>query len=741
MKTLTLLLLLALQCSIVFGQDTRTDSLDKLISSATTDTAKVNLRLKKMQVFLNVNIDSSIAQGLEILEMARRINYYPGEKDARMQLATGYIYKADFKSGQAQLDYLGHFIKPIKDSADFGILYGRYGLMYSNQNKLDTSILFYAKAIDILERTTDTLSLITNYINIAVSYYQQSNFPMALLYNQKILETAEKIHDEADQAYAYINMAIVYSDMGDSVRAEKNFIHAADVGKKNGMKNIEVYACSNLATFYIEKKEWKKAYEFGMKAAALGGELRDQGIVASSYTKAAMAIANLGKMDSAIMLSDKAIAAANASGDPLRRSNVYAIRAAILKMQRRWQEAITFYEKGLSIIGKGDSYVQSYIDYYRDLSECYEKTGKYAPALEAFKTSVTIADSVRSRNNIQKATELNMTYEFEKKQQLQRAEQKAKDEIQSTKQVALLTALGLMLALAIVAFVGYRNKQKANVMLGKQKEEIEHTLTKLKSAQAQLIQSEKMASLGELTAGIAHEIQNPINFVNNFSELNAELINDMRTEISKGNLEEIKLIADDIEANEQKINHHGKRADAIVKGMLQHSQGSTGHKELTNINALADQYLRLSCQSIKTAGTNFDVTLQTNFDATIDKINVVPQDIGKVLLNLYNNAFYTVNEKKITAGESYRPTVSVTTKNLGDHVEICVMDNGNGIPHKILDKIFQPFFTTKPTGQGTGLGLSLSYDIIKATGGELKVQTEEGEGSVFTILLFNQPVS
>lgn len=693
-----------------------------------------------MKNLFNVNIDSSVMMGLAILENAKNIHYYRGETNARMQLASGYIYKGDFTSARVHLDYLSHFIQPTKDSVDYGTLYGVYGLMYSGQNKLDTSIIYYAKAIDILGRTKDTLSLINNYINIAVSYYQQSNFKMALLYHQKTLETAQGIHDEPDQAYAYVNMAIVYADMGDSVRAEKNFIQAAAIGKKNGLKNIELYAYSNLASFYIEKNEWEKSYNLGMKASTLGEEIRDQGIVASSLSKAAIAIAHLGKMDSAIVLSDRSIAAANAFGQPSNISVSYATRGSILKMQQQWNDAILFYEKGLSIIGKADFYTQPYIGYYRDLSECYEKTGKYPQALEAFKTAALIADSVRSRNNIQKATELNMNYEFEKKQQLQQAEQKARDEIQSTRQLMLLTALALLLALLIVAYAGFRNKQKANVLLGRQKEEIEHTLTKLKSTQAQLVQSEKMASLGELTAGIAHEIQNPINFVNNFSELNSELINEMKAEISNGNFDEVKLIADDIATNEQKINHHGRRADAIVKGMLQHSQGHIGHKEPTNINALADQYLRLSYQGIRAVETGFDINLQTDYDATIETFNVVPQVIGKVLLNLCNNAFYAVKEKKKSAGATFVPAVTVGTRNFNDHIEIYVKDNGTGIPHKILDKIYQPFFTTKPTGQGTGLGLSLSYDMIKATGGELKVETQEGEGSVFTILLYRKQV-
>ncbi len=265
------------------------------------------------------------------------------------------------------------------------------------------------------------------------------------------------------------------------------------------------------------------------------------------------------------------------------------------------------------------------------------------------------------------------------------------------------------------------------------------SLEELKAAQAQLIQSEKMASLGELTAGIAHEIQNPLNFVNNFSEVNSELITEMKDELNKGNIDEAKAIADDINDNEQKIIFHGKRADAIVKGMLQHSRSSSGVKEPTDINALADEYLRLAYHGLRAKDKSFNATMKTDFDESIGNISIIPQDIGRVILNLITNAFYAAPLSR-PAGFSdpdykHNPTVWVNTKKVGDKVLISVRDNGPGIPRKILDKIFQPFFTTKPTGQGTGLGLSLSYDIVKAHGGEIKVNTIENEGTEFTISL------
>jgi len=285
-----------------------------------------------------------------------------------------------------------------------------------------------------------------------------------------------------------------------------------------------------------------------------------------------------------------------------------------------------------------------------------------------------------------------------------------------------------------------RQAEQDLIAIKEAKQKAEEALTELQATQKQLIQSEKMASLGELTAGIAHEIQNPLNFVNNFSEVSKELLDEMKEAIEKGDAEEAKEIMNDVIQNLEKINHHGKRADGIVKGMLQHSRSSTGQKELTDINALCDEYLRLAYHGLRAKDKSFNAKFETGFDETIGKINVMPQDIGRVILNLINNAFYAVTERKKAGEAGYEPTVVVSTKKQNGNVTISVRDNGTGIPQKVLDKIFQPFFTTKPTGQGTGLGLSLSYDITtKGHGGDLKVETKEGEFTQFTIILPYKP--
>ena len=322
-------------------------------------------------------------------------------------------------------------------------------------------------------------------------------------------------------------------------------------------------------------------------------------------------------------------------------------------------------------------------------------------------------------------------------------EEKQRTEAENKRRIYILFA-GMAVAFVIILLI-YRNnrqKQKAFNLLQQQKaetdlqkEKADAALQELKSTQAQLIQSEKMASLGELTAGIAHEIQNPLNFVNNFSDVSGELIDEMNVELNKGDIEEAKAISADIKQNLEKINHHGKRADAIVKGMLQHSQNSSGVKEPTDINGLAAEYVRLAYHGLQAKEKNFEATLKTDFDPSVGKIDIIPHDIGRVLLNLINNAFYAVNERSKKQVIGYEPTVSVRTKKVNGELEISVADNGNGIPEKVLDKVFQPFFTTKPTGQGTGLGLSLSYDIIKAHQGKIIIRNTPGAGAEFIITL------
>lgn len=386
-------------------------------------------------------------------------------------------------------------------------------------------------------------------------------------------------------------------------------------------------------------------------------------------------------------------------------------------------------------------------DAHLKLSTLYEGLGKAPEALAGYKNYILYRDSINNLAAERKMADLRYNFGISQKQaEVDLLNEQKRNEKKLT--VLLAVILGLAVLLLVVVFRTYKTKQRAYRILNKQKQETdvqrtkaEMALTELQLTQKQLIQSAKMASLGELTAGIAHEIQNPLNFVRNFSELSVELLHELReaarTEPSACEKDANQLL-NDLDKNLQKINEHGKRADAIVKGMLQHTMGSTGKKERTDLNALVDEYLRLCYQGWRAKNKAIQVEVQTRLDDTIGRVDLVPQEIGRVLLNLYNNAFYAVLEKQQKTKGSFLPMVSVGTKRIGQQVCISVRDNGTGISLALLDKIYQPFFTTKPTGQGTGLGLSLSYDIIKSHGGELSVQTEDGQFTEFTITL---PVS
>ena len=412
-------------------------------------------------------------------------------------------------------------------------------------------------------------------------------------------------------------------------------------------------------------------------------------------------------------------------------ADTYRGISSAFKAENKIDSSIYYAEKSYLI--NRTSFKRGYYHSCILLSQIYEDRN---PSKSIKYLNEAVIANNEMRNTQQVLTSLNSFYS-EKIDQIKIKQEKKLIEIEY-RQWGMIGGLFSLLIILILLYISRRNHLRSKV-------KIENAYKKLQATQSQLIQSEKMASLGELTAGIAHEIQNPLNFVNNFSEVNSELVEELKEEIKKGDLKEIEAIAKDIEENESKIKHHGHRADSIVKGMLMHSRASSGEKELTDINALADEYLRLAYYGMRAKDKSFNAAFKTDFDASLPKINVVPQDIGRILLNLINNAFHAVHEKANRHSESehrddvepadYKPEVMVNTKQVDGKVQIVVSDNGPGIPEGIRDKIFQPFFTTKPTGSGTGLGLSLSYDIVKAHGGEIYLINPESTGCCIKLLL------
>ena len=620
------------------------------------------------------------------------------------------------------------------------------------------------EAIDQLHRQLAAAKDDTSRINTEVALcllHRLGNTDSALFYGQRALESANRIHYLPGQIQALSFMCIVMEQQGNLPKSLELGFKALRLAEENHMESLAGPALDGIGETYIVLKDYPKALSYLRRYIPPSPySLSNEG-VAYAYFDIGVAFEGLNQLDSAEYYEQKAVETFGKYNyeEPL----VYQMLGDIKLKSGKPEDALAYYQKSLGVaLRKNERRASAYAynkiaAFYKGVNESdsaffYGKKGfeesqlidqkrtifeaaillseLYEPrdtreSLRYLKVAGLYKDSLFGAGSIQ-AVQVLVAQREEHQKEMQNARIKYQDRMRL---YALIAGLGVVIVVATILYRNNRQKQKTNKVL-------ENTLSDLRTTQAQLIQSEKMASLGELTAGIAHEIQNPLNFVNNFSEVNKELADELKTELATGNRQQAIELANDIKDNSEKINHHGKRADAIVRGMLQHSQASSGKKEPTDINALADEYLRLAYHGFCAKDKSFNAKFETEFDKSINRINVAPQDIGRVMLNLINNAFYAVNEKKQELDGSYEPTVSVSTRKLKDKVEVKVKDNGAGIAQKDLDKIFQPFFTTKPTGVGTGLGLSLSYDIVtKGHGGELKVETKEGEGSEFIIKL------
>jgi signal transduction histidine kinase len=571
---------------------------------------------------------------------------------------------------------------------------------------------------------TSTVSLLQYYGDALES---NGNYAAALqIYLQGLALTRQ--HDDPSLTAGLLSaVGDLYGYVSDRVSSLAYYLRSEELYRE--LKDEKHLSAANnfIGADYVQLGQYDSGRYYMDLAYADAQHYYKGNIPAGALDDIAVAYVRLGDDSLALALLRTCYADLAGKGDHENYSETTMAMAQVFDKEHMPDSCVVYARKCLEVAMRANI-LYNMIGAAELLAKYADRRHRPDSAYYYLRISMKAKDSMNNQNKIRQFQMIGFSeqlHQQELQQKLKEADTANRNDLEK------YSLLALLLIILLVALLLWRN----NVRKQKDKLTIERSYEQLRSTQALLIQSEKMASLGELTAGIAHEIQNPLNFVNNFSDVNTELIEELKTEALEGNDEEVIALANNIKANEEKINHHGKRAGAIVKGMLEHSRSSAGKKEPADINALADEYLRLSYHGSRAKQKDFNAIMETDFDISIGKINIIPQDIGRVLLNVYNNAFYALNEKMGTAGENYHPTVSVSTKRINDKVELTVMDNGNGMPQKIVDKIFQPFFTTKPTGQGTGLGLSLSYDIIKAHGGEIKVETKEGEGTEFIIQL------
>ena len=547
------------------------------------------------------------------------------------------------------------------------------------------SLDFGFKALRIFQNLLDTPHIIYIRTALGISYRDQGNYKQALMEDFEAYRMHQLLPSDSGNAFLWLgNISSVYEKDN---QLDSAIIYGQKTLKLNNKFTAEYITMGNV---YSKKGNQPKALEYYQKGVALEPSDQFSRALSELYNGISKCFESMGRKDSSIYFAQK----------------------AYLNAERI-------------------DYPPGILEASKQLADLYEARGIPDSTIRYLKLTAALNDSLFSRQKTREAESF-VFNDLLHKQELEAQRLLDRNKI---KMFGLLSIVGIFLLLAFFLWRNNRHKQKSNFLLREKNTQIQSALNDLKSTQAQLIQSEKMASLGELTAGIAHEIQNPLNFVNNFSEVNKELIQEMKQEYGKGNIERANKIGADISGNEEKIIQHGKRADAIVKSMLQHSMSSAGQKESTDINALTAEYMRLAYRGFRAKDNTINISTKTQFDPSLGNINIVPQDIGRVILNLLNNAFYAVTEKKKNGPNGYEPLVTISTKKNNGLAEITIRDNGNGISQKTMDKIFQPFFTTKPAGQGTGLGLSISYDIIKALGGEIKLETKEGEFAEFVIQL------
>ena len=612
-----------------------------------------------------------------------------------------------------------------------GALSGAY--LYSRP---DTALVLAQQRLLLARKTGFARGEAAGLNQVAAVFLVTGNYPKALQLYLELLKKAEASGNERQAAAVLANIGLIYGYQGDYGQAIVYTRQALVLAERLHNRRSVQICLNNLGDNYEKLNRLDSALAYTNQAHALAIQLKDAGGIGNALTNLGNIYSKRGQYPLALRNYRSAIAYYIQEADDEGLCEAYLGMAGVFQQRGNLDSSLTYAKLSLTKGQKG-GFTDRVMKASRFLTTYYTALRNIDSAFVYQSATIAAKDSLFSQEKARQIQSLSYE-ETVRQQQIQEVKDEAATQLKFN---TLFGGVGTLLLLAGLLYRNNRQQQGANRLLTQQKTTVESTLQVLKATQAQLVQKEKMASLGELTAGIAHEIQNPLNFVNNFSEVSAELVGELEEEQQKTQRDpqlEAELLGD-LKQNLQKITQHGGRASAIVRGMLEHSRSSSSEKQLTNLNALADEYLKIAYHGLRARDKDFNCELVTDFAAGLGRVDLMPQEVGRVLLNLYNNAFYAVQQKQQLAPAGYQPTVRVTTAQVNGLIEIRVSDNGMGIPDAVKDKIFQPFFTTKPTGEGTGLGLSLSYDIVtKGHGGSLSVESQDGEGTTFLIQLPSQ---
>ena len=749
-------------CCRLPAQQAKPDSLEFLLRQA-SGKERVNLLNQLTKAFWYNQLDKAFQYNDEALGLARRLSDRYGEAEAYRCRGVLLGFRKDTGSGSYLFEALSRF-RQLNDKRGIAATLNNLNIYYSAKKDYTNCLDVLMQSRQLFTELNDREAIGAVNNSIGNTYVQLTDYSHALQFFLEALAIRKAIGDQPGTAFTLSRIGDMYAILHQLPEALRHYEEAYTLSKKVNRNQNIFDAAKGMGNVYKQMGKFSEALKYYTISLEAEQTYYGRDSSAISYNLLGQLYLDEHQYAPARMNLEKAYAI-SAKSDPLQAAT------ALYQLGRLYRETGN---KPLEKEKLTESFELASREHLKNvlrnsslaLSQLFAEEKNFQQAYSYFTTYSETQDSLMNEDLNQKMAALQYSLDIRNKQVqidlLTREKQLQDSELLRQRQQRYLYIGGIILVVLLALTLVYNNrqKQKTNRLLTErsdqiskknlelqnayallsqsrddistQRDHLEETLTQLRATQDQLVQSEKMASLGELTAGIAHEIQNPLNFVNNFSEVSVELIEELKAALEAGHTQEAITLSASIEDNLSKISNHGRRADAIVKSMLQHSRNTTGKKEKQDLNALMDEFLRLSYHGFRAKEKNFNATLETHFDRELGLVDVIPQDMGRVLLNLFNNAFYSVQQKKKQAGEEFQPLVQVGTKRVDGAVIISVRDNGLGIPQKLRDKIYQPFFTTKPTGDGTGLGLSLSYDIItKGHGGHLTMNTREGEFAEF----------